>query len=291
MNTNAQLIIDAKTTLGEGSFWDARTKLLYWVDIEGPMLYAYDPATGENRSRRMDGRPGTVVPRASDGVVVAVERSVLLLDGIDATPVTLCTFSPEPERNRLNDGKCDPAGRLWVGTMSSTRDPNGTLYCVETDGTYRSAVTGVTVSNGIVWTADERTMYYVDTPTMRVQAFDYDKDDGTISAGRTAFEIPEGMGRPDGMTIDTDGMLWIAMFGGSAVRRFNPADGSLLETVELPASNVTSCALGGDDLRDLYITTARVGLTDEARAAQPLAGGLFHARVDTPGALAHLFGG
>ncbi|MFW6293013.1 MAG: SMP-30/gluconolactonase/LRE family protein [Spirochaetota bacterium] len=291
MNVQAELVLDAKTALGEGSFWDSRSKLLYWVDIEGRAIHVYDPATNQDTLYSMKGRPGTLVPRERGGLVVAVEQEVLVLDRVDGQPQELCRFEAEPEGNRLNDGKCGPAGRFWVGTMSASRDPNGTLYCVEPDGSYRSMLTGVTVSNGIVWTADEKTMYYIDTAAECVRAFDYRKDDGTISAERTIVEVPGEMGRPDGMAIDAEGMIWVAMFRGSAVRRFNPTNGTLLDTVELPASNVTSCAFGGDDLRDLYITTARAGLTDDAARQQPLAGGLFRARVETPGVLAHLFAG
>ncbi len=291
MSTHADVAVDAKAALGEGAFWDVRTGHLHWVDIEGKTLHLYDPATGRNTSRTLVGRPGTVVPRKQPGVVVAVEQKVCVLDSADATPRELCAFTSEPEGNRLNDGKCDPAGRLWVGTMSGDRSPNGTLYCVEPDGSYRAAIADVTISNGIVWTADESTMYYIDTPTGCVQAFDYDGDEGAISNARTAFAIPESMGHPDGMTIDSQGMLWIALFRGSAVRRFNPADGTVLATVELPASNVTSCSLGGGDLRDLYITTARIGLSDEQRGEQPLAGGLFCARVEVPGVAGNLFAG
>jgi sugar lactone lactonase YvrE len=291
MSVQAELVFDAQTTLGEGSFWDERSKLLYWVDIEGRAVHIYDPAANEDTLYPVQGRPGTLVPRRQGGIVVAVEQSVVVLDRVDGKPREICRFDAEPEGNRLNDGKCDPAGRFWVGTMSASRDPSGALYCVEPDGGYRSMLTGVTVSNGIVWTADEKTMYYIDTAAECVRAFDYRKDDGAISAERTIVEVSGEMGRPDGMAIDAEGMIWVAMFRGSTVRRFNPTNGALLETVELPASNVTSCAFGGDDLRDLYITTARVGLTDDAARQQPLAGGLFCARVDTPGVLAHLFAG
>ena len=307
MNKKADLILDSKSTLGEGAFWDSKKNVLYWVDIEGRFLHVYNPSTGVNTTRLIKGRPGTVVPRKSSGVVVAVERSVVVFDEIqerktgqsklmpgkpvDTEPAELCYFSSEPHGNRLNDGKCDPAGRLWVGTMSGDRSPTATLYRVEPGGSFKAMVTGVTVSNGIVWSADGRTMYYIDTPTVSVQAFDYHMEDGSISGRRTAFGFPHELGRPDGMTIDSEGMLWVAFFRGSAVRRFNPDDGSLLAVIELPVSNVTSCAIGGSDLRDMFITTAREGLTEVGAAAQPLAGGLFHARVDVCGVQQHLFAG
>ncbi len=299
MKMKAELILDSKSILGEGAFWNSETGSLHWVDIEGKKLHEYDPTTGLNKTLELDGRPGTVVPCRTSGVVAAVERSIMKFPGksdrteIDAAaavdPVEICFFNEEPQSNRLNDGKCDPAGRLWVGTISEDRSPTATLYRVEPDGSFKAMLKSVTVSNGIVWTADERTMYYIDTPTGCVQAFDYHKDSGEISRPRIAFRIPEDFGHPDGMTIDSESMLWIALFRGCAVRRFDPGNGALLATVELPVSNVTSCALGGPDLQDLYITTARSGLNQDAAARQPAAGGLFHARVEVCGIPQPLF--
>ncbi len=292
MMKNAELVIDARTKLGEGAFWDERDGVLYWVDIEGRQLRLYDPRTRAVQIHPTSDRVGTVVPRARGGVVLAVGRGVVTVDEPGGAERALCTFDEEPADSRMNDGKCDPAGRLWVGSISTKGVKEGSaLYRVEHDGAYRRMLTGVTVSNGIVWTADERTMYYIDTPTRNVQGFDYDRASGDITNARVAFAIPDGLGSPDGMTIDSEGMLWIAMWGGSAARRFDPQTGEVLDSIELPASNVTSCALGGDDLRDLYITTASVGLTDAQRSAQPAAGRLFRVRVDVPGVPQHRFAG
>ncbi len=288
----AELIIDAKAKLGEGAYWDDQAGVLYWVDIEGRQLRVYDPRTQSERVDATSDRVGTVVPRASGGVVMAVGRGAVIVDEPGGAEQALCTFDEEPADSRMNDGKCDPNGRLWVGSISTKGVKEGSaLYRVEADGSHRQMLTGITVSNGIVWTADERTMYYIDTPTRAVQGFDYDRATGDITKRRVAFEVPDGMGFPDGMTIDSEGMLWIAMWGGSAARRFDPSTGEVLESIELPASNVTSCALGGVDLRDLYITTASVGLNEAQRASQPTAGGLFHARVDVPGVPQHRFAG
>jgi sugar lactone lactonase YvrE len=288
----SELVIDAGTALGEGAFWDDQGAVLYWVDIEESEVRMYDPDADSDQVHKVNDRPGTIVPRVRGGIVVAMGHEIVTFDEPGGEARVLCRFAEEPDENRMNDGKCDPAGRLWVGSLSTkgTRETSA-LYCVEADGTYRAALTGVTISNGIVWTPDEKTMYYIDTGTRAVQAFDYDKKAGAIGNGRTAFEIPEAMGYPDGMTIDSQGMLWIAMFFGKAVRRFDPQRGVLLESVELPVSNATSCALGGADLRDLYITTARAGLTNEALAAEPAAGGLFRARVEAPGIPQHRFAG
>ena len=176
----AELVYDAGATLGEGAFWDPETGRLLWVDIEGRALFVHDPGADKNERYPLPDRPGTVVPGRGSGLVIALGRSVALLDAPGGPPRTLCSFADEPEANRMNDGKCDPAGRLWVGSISSGTPKGAALYCVETDGSYRTALTGVTISNGIVWSADERTMYYIDTPTRLVQAFDYDRERGTI---------------------------------------------------------------------------------------------------------------
>jgi sugar lactone lactonase YvrE len=148
----------------------------------------------------------------------------------------------------------------------------------------------VSISNGIVWTADKKTMYYIDTPVRSVRVFDYDVAAGSISKGRTAFEVPEAMGFPDGMAVDSEDMLWIAHYGGAAVRRWDPATGSCLETVHLPVTNVTFCAFGGPDLRDLFITTAGLGRAKSDRVKEPHAGGLFCYRSKVQGVLQHTFG-
>jgi sugar lactone lactonase YvrE len=201
---------------------------------------------------------------------------------------------PEHDRpqNRFNDGKCDPAGRFWAGTLA-LEGKRGVcnLWRLDADLTAHKMVEGVSVSNGIVWTQDRRTMYYVDTPTGRVDCFDYDHATGEIANRSVAVRIPGEMGFPDGMTIDSEGMLWVCLWQGGKVSRWDPREGRLLQTVDLPASNVTSCAFGGENLDQLYITTARSGLSDEQLQAQPLAGGLFRADVGVTGLPAFEFAG
>jgi sugar lactone lactonase YvrE len=202
----------------------------------------------------------------------------------------------DPEKhlpgNRFNDGKCDPAGRFWAGTLALDGTPEvASLYRLDADLSVRKMLGEVTCSNGIVWTRDSQTMYYIDTGLRRIDAFDYDHKTGDISGRRTAFEVPPEMGYPDGSTLDSEGMLWVALWQGSAVSRWNPETGELLQTISVPAPNVTSCALGGASLNELYITTARNGMSEEAIESNPLAGGLFRARVDVPGLPAFEFAG
>ena len=194
---------------------------------------------------------------------------------------------------RMNDGKCDPAGRFWAGSMAYTGDKGaGKLYRLDPDLSLHTVLDSVTISNGLVWTSNNSTFYYIDTPTGRVDAYDYDHGAGNISNCRTAVEIPDGQGGPDGMTIDSEDMVWVAHWGGGCVTRWNPQTGELLETVEVPgARQITSCALGGANLDDLYITSASIGLDDEGLAEQPNAGKLFRVKVKAKGVPARGFAG
>jgi sugar lactone lactonase YvrE len=178
--------------------------------------------------------------------------------------------------NRFNDGKCDPAGRFWAGTMSIHDTPGaGSLYILQADGSVSVKREGLSCSNGIAWSLDGKIMYHIDTPTRNVVAFEYDLTSATISNERVVIEIEEEHGFPDGMTIDTEGMLWIGMWDGWKVVRFNPNTGKLIDQILLPVSRVTSCTFGGEKLQDLYITSARTGLTENELTEQPLAGSLF----------------
>jgi sugar lactone lactonase YvrE len=182
----------------------------------------------------------------------------------------------DPEGNRpeirFNDGKCDPAGRFWAGTMAVAENAAiGSLFCLFADGHVERKLTGVRISNGIVWSLDHRTLYYIDSPRRIVDAFDYDLDTGAIANRRTAIDVHPEMGYPDGATLDAEGMLWIAHFGGARVTRWNPRTGQHLGTIALPASNITSCAFGGPKLDRLYITSASIGLKNR----EPQAGALF----------------
>jgi sugar lactone lactonase YvrE len=201
---------------------------------------------------------------------------------------------PERElpRNRFNDGKCGPGGRFWAGTMSMDREAGaGSLYCLEPDLSIRRVLSAVTTSNGLAWSTDSRTLYYIDTRTRAVAAFDYDPAAGTLTGRRELIRVPGELGKPDGMCIDSEGLLWIAMFGGGTITRWRPEDGSLEASFALPVPRVTSCCFGGADLDTLYITTARVGLSDAELAAYPLSGGLFRLAAGVRGAPVPEFAG
>ncbi|RFU67626.1 SMP-30/gluconolactonase/LRE family protein [Peribacillus saganii] len=288
----AELIVDAKATLGEGPAWDAKNQVLYWIDIKERKIFIYNPESGINDTFELQQSIGAAVPRNSGGLIVALENGFHFLD-LQSGKLTVIA---DPEQglpdNRFNDGKCDANGRFWAGTMAKDgTGTNGSLYCLNTDLTVQQMLKGLGISNGMAWNKQNQTMYFIDTPTNQVAAFDFKLGEGTISNKRFVVEFPEGEGFPDGMTIDEEGMLWIAHFAGSQVSRWNPQNGEKLESVTLPVANVTSCVFGGPDLDDLYITTARDGLDEQDLQKQPHAGGLFRVKTNTRGSETYFFKG
>ncbi len=292
-NAQATLVLDTQSVLGEGPLWDVADQRLWWVDIEAGLVHCFDPHSGANETYEIGQRVGTVVRRDRGGLILAIENGIAAFDPATGQLDILCDPEADKPANRFNDGKCDPAGRLWVGTMNGHDEsqPDGALYCLHTDGQIVRHFEGVTVSNGIVWTADATTMYYIDSPTRRVDAFDYEQASGRISNRRTAVEIPAGMGFPDGMAVDSADMIWVALWDGWGVARFDPLTGELLQRVDVPAAQVTACAFGGPRLDDLFITTSRRGIEDDALAKQPHAGGLFHFHSNVTGVCSPRYGG
>lgn len=301
----AELVCDAQAQLGEGPVWDSRDSCLYWVDILSHRVHSYnpgEPGTGTDSSVQLAPYVSSIVPRRSGGFAITLQDGFYGYDpdpaggglaaGLTAGLTRLAEVEAALPGNRFNDGKCDPAGRYLAGTMSLTDEPgHGALYSLDAAHDVATLVPDVSISNGLAWSGDGATMYFIDTPTQRVFAFDYDAASGAVANRRVVVEIPEDEGSPDGMTIDAEGMLWIAHWGGWQVSRWDPATGEKLLSVPVPASQVTSCAFGGERLDRLYITTARIGLGEAELAAQPHAGGLFCAAVGVRGLPANMFGG
>jgi sugar lactone lactonase YvrE len=295
MANPVELVLDTKSELGEGPIWHAPTQRLYWVNIMQGEVHVYDPRTNTDHAIPVGQSVGTVVPRRAGGVMLALNHGFASLD-LDSGTVSLLQ---DPEKhlpeNRFNDGKCDPAGRFWAGTMlngaTETSAAAGSLYCLDTAHQVRHRLGHIRISNGLAWSLDKTTMYFIDSPNYRVDAFDYDDQTGDIGNRRSAVTVPRERGMPDGMTIDQEGMLWVAGWGGQQVSRWDPASGQLLQSIELPVSQVTACAFGGPNLDELYITSARIGLDDAALAGEPLAGGLFKARPGVKGTEAFEFAG
>jgi sugar lactone lactonase YvrE len=276
-----ELIIGAHAELGEGPAWDARTQTLYWVDIYGKRIHRYQD--GEDRSVQLDDMPGCLAPRPNGHLIAAVRGKITDLEPESGKATLLSAFDEEPATNRVNDGKCDPAGRLLVGTMDNKeKEASGCLYSF--DGkTLSRLLTGIRISNGLAWSPDSKTMYYIDTPTRQVQAFDYDLASGRIANPRLAVGIPEPLGWPDGMTSDTEGNLWIAMWGGAQVTKWDPNTGTLLDQIPVPALHTSSCVFGGTDMNELFITSARKGMNEAQLERYPLSGGVFRLRTKVRG--------
>lgn len=292
MPETADLILDARAGLGEGAVWDSEREMLYWVDINAGVVHTFDPATGEDRAISVGEPVGAVVPRRSGGLMLAVRRGFASLSPESGGLRLVCDPDGHNPELRFNDGKCDPAGRFWAGTITGRDKPGRAgLFCLFPDLHAEQKLADVTNSNGICWRSDGRMMYYIDTPLQRVDAFDFDPETGSISNRRPVVTVPDDMGHPDGMTIDAEEKLWVAMWGGGAVHRWDPDTGEHLGSVDVPASQVTSCAFGGRNLDELYITTARAGLARKELRTQPRAGGLFKAEPGVQGAKAFAFAG
>jgi sugar lactone lactonase YvrE len=273
-----ELLYDAKAWLGEGPIWDAETQTLYWLDILNQRIYAEGDVLAE-----LDDFIGCVAPRAGGGLALTKRFSFasLSLDPVQET--LLSALADEPVNNRFNDGKCDPRGRFVAGTMDiNEKDATGSLYSF--DGKLiRKLLTGVTISNGMTWSPDCKTFYYIDTPTREVKAFDYDLDSGAMANSRVAVHVPDSLGWPDGMTSDLQGNLWIAMWGGAQITRWDPTTGELLERIPMPVTQPSSCVFGGRNGNMLFITSARKGLDDAALRQYPLSGGVFRLETTVEG--------
>jgi sugar lactone lactonase YvrE len=272
-----ELLADVRARLGEGPVWDARSGRVVWVDIEGAALHRTDPATGATETFPMPLPISIAVPRASGGYVAALEDGFWSI-AEDGTAERLVEVADNRAQGlRFNDGGCDPDGRFWAGTMAWDGRPGaGSLYRLDPDLRLTRVLDAVTISNGIGWSPDGATMYYADTPTLRIDAFDYDLATGAVSNRRPFVELPAGGGRPDGLCVDVDGAVWLALWPGWAVHRYLP-DGSLDALIPVPVARVSSCGFGGEALDQLFITTARVELSHAEHAAQPNAGSLFRA--------------
>ncbi|GAA5143385.1 SMP-30/gluconolactonase/LRE family protein [Prosthecobacter algae] len=269
---------------GEGPLWD-KNRLLY-VDIETHKIISFNPVTGEEKIWDVGQRVGTVVAREQGGLLWAGDQGFFFLD--EETGISTPIADPEPELadNRFNDGKCDPQGRLWAGTINLKKRQEASLYCLHTDLTVEKKFGPVTNSNGIIWSRDGATMFYIDTPRKKIRAFDFDGSTSAISNERVIWDTSADSSSPDGMTIDSEDRLWIAFCHGGKVVCFDPKTQAVVQQVDFPCVETTACAFGGPELRDLYVTTGVKGdLKEEA------AGRLFVCRPGAQGVPSVAFAG
>lgn len=290
---DAELLLDARGDLGEGPIWHEDRQLVSWVEVyDGQVNWLSLDGTARDHVY-LGGWLGVAVPAANGALALATGDGFKLLES-DGSLRMLAEV--EADRNSfLNDGKCDAAGRFWAGTLGvgadGLADPGaGSLYCLEPDGRLRTVLGGISLSNGMDWSPDGKTFYYIDSLTGWIDAYEFDVSAGELGAKRRAVEIPKEDGFADGMCVDTDGCIWAAIWGVGEVRRYTP-DGALDTVVRLPITDATSCTFAGPDLDVLVITSATRHLDDEARAAQPHAGSVFACRPGQTGSLPHRFGG
>lgn len=271
-----ETVLSHTCMLGEGPVWYQTKGAILWVDILAGEIHQFFTKQKTHRVFKTGQFVGAVAPMRSDSIIAALRNGFYQIDLDNQTMDLICDPEENIPDNRFNDGKCDPAGRFFAGTMSVKNVSHaGNLYSLETNYSVRKKINGVTCSNGMAWSPDHRVFYYIDTGEQQVAAYDYDVTYGSISNKRFIISIPADEGYPDGMTIDSDGMLWIALWNGWKVNRYDPVNGKLLDQIHLPVSLVSSCTFGGENLTDLYITSAKTGLSEAELSKQPLAGSLF----------------
>jgi sugar lactone lactonase YvrE len=324
MRFEASVVSADRAVLGEGPLWDAQLGCYWWIDIELKRLHCFRSGWQRSRAWQLDQIPGAVALRRRDGLeqggglVAALQQGFALFEpkvtadadcwnepearaetpSLEQDWQLTMLGSPEPTRpeNRLNDGKVDSAGRFWAGTMRIDDHMNrftGTLYSLEPNHSIRThwGEGTIGVSNGMAWSSDDRKFFYVDSPRRVIYSFDYEQTSGSVSNCSVAFQVPEELGYPDGMAIDVEDKLWVALWGAGRVARVCPERGRILDEVTLPVSIPTACTFGGPGLDQLLITTASIELTPAQRAAEPLAGALFAANVGVRGFAPHEFAG
>ncbi|XP_058472802.1 regucalcin [Solea solea] len=279
-----ECVVKAGALIGEGPVWEESEQTLLFVDIARQKIHRWNSVTNEMKSVETEDTVGVAVPRRSGGLVAGVGRSVVAVDWSTQTMTSLVQVDEDKPNNRLNDGKVDPHGRLLVGFMGKETRPaevtrhQGALFSVNSDFTVTKRLRQVDISNGMDWSLDHRTFFYIDSLSLSVDAFDYDVDTGNIGNRRTVYHMEEGEGLPDGMTVDAEGRLWVTCYNGGRVVNIDPVTGVRLQTVFLPVMKTTSCCFGGPDYSDLYVTSACLGLNQSESRQQPLAGHTFRVR-------------
>jgi len=291
-----RVAVATPSLLGESPMWHPREQVLYYCDIAGKRLNRFDPASGELTHRNFETEPASVAPRLDGSLLIAMRDGIFNLDPFTGRRERLAPVPYDQACERFNDGKADPQGRFWVGTIYEPRDPAvAALYCYS-DGVLERRKGDITVSNGLAWSPNGRTMYWSDTKAHEVYAFDFDPASGELSRRRVFARFPDKRstpdlstygGRPDGAAVDAEGCYWVAMFEGGRLLRLSP-EGELIREVVLPARCATMPCFGGADLKTLYITTARNKRPSEELEMQPNAGCVFSLRVDVAGLPANM---
>lgn len=280
-------VLAARARLGEGPWWDDEAGVLWWVDILNRRVHRFRPDTGEDEFWGVGDAVGCAIPARFGRVLVGLRHAIALLDPAGGTVETLAEVEADRPRNRLNDGRCDARGRLWVGSMSQD-EGEGALYRFDPAGGLRKMETGLTVSNGLGWSPDGHTFYLTDSAAKTIWAYDFDEEAGEIDRRRVFADLSSGDAFPDGLAVDAEGGVWSAQFAGGCIIRFAP-DGRETRRITVPVARPSSCAFGGADRRDLFITTASAGMDEEELDRAPESGDLFGFRAGVAGLPLHRF--
>lgn len=294
-DAEVEVAFHPRDELGEGVTWDPARRRLISVDILRGRIHLFEPASGALRTLDAGQPVGAAVPRAraggQGGLMLALRDGFATLDIESEALRFVAHVEFDKPGQRMNDGACDAAGRFWAGTMCMQERPGlGSLYRLDPDGSVHTMATGIGISNGIDWSPDTTRMYYVDSLAQRLDQFDFDLASGAITNRRELAAIDANDGCPDGLTVDAEGAIWVALWGGSAIHRYLP-DGTLDRILRLPVSHPTTCAFGGAALDELYITSATIKLSDSERRLQPLGGAVIRCRPGVTGRAAHPYGG
>jgi sugar lactone lactonase YvrE len=271
-----QPIDNRRSILGEGPVWNPDKQSIYWIDIVNGYIHGYEPGNERSSTIDVDSMIGSFAFCDDGKIIAALQNGFFFIDAITGAKELIRDPESHLKQNRFNDGKCDPAGRFWAGTLPLSEDhPGGSMYRVDQDLSIHKIFDNCTISNGLCWSHDHQYFYFIDTPTLRVDRFDFDAASGSIQNRTTIITIDPKDGYPDGMTIDAEGMLWIAHWGGWQVTRWNPSTGQKIDDIHLPVSQVTSLCFGGQNYDTLFITSASRGLNNTAMMEEPLAGATF----------------
>ena len=281
--TTVECIWPAETILGEAPVWCPVEKVVYWVDIDGKTILRIDAQTGDRQVFSQAYEFGCIVKRSDGGFIAGTKAGLAFVDAALESPEIFATPETEFPKNRFNDGKCDSRGRFWVGSTDCDEiEPNGSLYRVTGSDDVTQILPDIIVSNGLGWSPDDKTMYFTDSGHGVIYAFDYDIETGDIDNKRMFARVDPSDGLSDGLTVDSEGFIWGAHWDGWRITRYAP-DGRIVRTIGIPVPNVTSVAFGGDALDQLFITTARLGMSEDQLKEAPLSGGLFVVDVGVSG--------
>ncbi|XP_051797957.1 regucalcin-like [Acanthochromis polyacanthus] len=295
-SVKVESVVKTSALVGEGPVWEESDKTLLFVDIPGRKIHRWNSVTNQIQSVETADSVGFAIPRKSGGYIAGVGCSIVAVDWSTKVMTSLARVDEDKRNTRLNDGKVDPIGRLWAGTMLAEGQPEerkqGSLFSVTADHTVTKHLSQVDISNGLDWSLDQKTFFYIDSLALTVDAFDYDATTGKIGNRRVVYRLEEEEGLPDGMTLDAGGRLWVACYDGGRVLNIDPATGVRLQTIPLPATKTTSVCFGGPDYTDLYVTSASMGLDQSELKKQPQAGHTFRVTgLGVKGRPPHFFSG